>query len=267
MESGAQAGVVEPGSAAGSNGKRIAFKVLSALFAAAAFGGLFGIAVIFAWFDNEDGGIHRVHNMGFGALYGAILTTAFLVQTRRPERKVSAFYQILDAALATAIAGAIATSGFAVLGLFILVAYVILFVLHPFRSQLLHPVREGFSPVLMGLTVVGAVPLIWFALSMAKLQRNGLSIDSHVKNDHWTLMAAMAIGIVLVGFLSAFKFQGWLISAWSAAAALFLYGLISTVYPHKAGSEGTGWGLAAVAGGLVFAAAAYWEGQRAVPAA
>jgi len=35
-------------------------------------------------------------------------------------------------------------------------------------------------------------------------------------------MAAMAIGIVLVGFLSAFKFRGWRISAWSAAAALFL---------------------------------------------
>jgi hypothetical protein len=246
-----------------SNGKRIAFKVLAGLLAAASFGGLFGAAVIFAWFDDSDSGIHRVHDMGFGALYGAILTMGFLVQNWRPEKKLSPFYQILDVALATAIAGAIATSGFAILGLFILIAYVILFVLHPYRSELLRPQREGFSPILLGLTVLGAIPLIWYALSMAKLQRNGFPADPHVSGDHWTTMAAMAIGIVLVGVLAAFKFRGWRISAWCAAAALFLYGLISVVYPHKAGSEGTGWGLVAMAGGVVFAAAAQWEARRA----
>jgi hypothetical protein len=265
MEAGMEPVAAPEEAAGGSRVKRIAFKVLAGLFAAASFGGLFGMAILFAWTDNTDGGIHRVHDMGFGALYGAILTTGFLVQNWRPERKISAFYQILDVALATAIAGAIATSGFAALGLFVLVAYVILLVLHPYRSELLHPQREGFSPVLLGLTVLGAIPLIWFALSAAKLQRNGLAIDPHVKNDHWTLMAAMAIGIVLVAFLSAFKFKGWLISAWSAAGALFLYGLISTVYPHKAGSEGTGWGLAAMAGAFVFAAVAHWESRKSLP--
>jgi hypothetical protein len=263
METGVEPIAAPEASAGSSNGRRIAFKVLAGLFAAASFGGLFGVAIIFAWSDNTDGGIHRVHDMGFGALYGAILTTGFLVQTWRAEKKVSPFYQIIDAALATAIAGAIATSGFAILGLFILIAYVILFVLHPYRSELLHPEREGFSPILLGLTALGAIPLIWFALSMAKLQRNGLAIDPHVKGDHWTLMAAMAMGIVLVGLLSAFKFRGWRISAWSAGAAVFLYGLISTVYPHKAGSEGTGWGLIALFGGLIFVAAAEWEARRA----
>ena len=266
MEAGERLAGAPDVAAPGSNGKRIVFKVLAGLFAAASFGGLFGAAVVFAWFDTDDGGIHRVHDMGFGALYGAILTVGFLVQTWRPEKKVSPFYQILDVALATAIAGAIATSGFAMLGLFILVGYVILFVLHPSRSELLHPHREGFSPILLGLTVLGAIPLVWYALAMAKLQRNGLPVDPHVNEDHWTLMAAMAIGIVLVGFLSAFKFRGWRISAWSAAAALFLYGAISTLYPHKAGSEGTGWGLVAMAGGLVFAAAAHWESRRPIGA-
>jgi hypothetical protein len=263
MEAGTQSAATEA-TAGGSNVTRIAFKVLSGLFAAAAFGGLFGIAVIFAWFDNEDGGIHRVHDMGFGALFGAILTVGLLVQNWRPERKVSAFYQTLDVAVAVIVASALATSGFFILGVFVLIGYGILFVLHPYRSQVLHPQREGFSPILLGLTLVGAIPLIWYALSAAKLQRNGLAIDPHVKNDHWTLMAAMAIGIVLVAFLSAFKFRGWLISAWCAAAALFLYGLISVVYPHKAGSEGTGWGLVAMAGGFVFAAVAHWESRRPV---
>src|SRR5439155_17634095 len=199
MEAGERLAGAPDVAAPGSNAKRIAFKVLAGLFAAASFGGLFGAAVVFAWFDTDDGGIHRVHDMGYGALFGAILTTGFLVQNWRPERKVSAFYQILDVALATAIAGAIATNGFAGLALFILVAYVILFVLHPYRSELLHPQREGFSPLLMGLTLLGAIPLIAFALTTARLQRNGLSLDPHVEAGHWVLMASMAIRIVLVG--------------------------------------------------------------------
>jgi len=266
MEAGVEPVAAPQAAAGGSRGKRIAFKILSGLFAAGAFGGLFGVAIIFAWFDTDEGSIHRVHDMGYGALFGAILTTGFLVQNWRPERKVSAFYQILDVALATAIAGAIATNGFAGLALFILVAYVVPFVRRPYRSELLHPQREGFSPLLMGLTLLGAIPLIAFALTTARLQRNGLSLDPNVEAGHWVLMASMAIGIVLVGFLSAFKFRGWRISARSASAALFLYGLISTVYPHKAGSEGTGWGIIAMAGALLFIAVAEWEARRAVPA-
>lgn len=266
MEAGVQAAVVAQAGARGSKGTRIAFKVLAAIFAAGAFGGLFGVAIIFAWTDNDGGGIHRVHDMGFGALFGAILTTGFLVQNWRPERKISPFYQILHAGLATAIAGALTTRGFGLVGLFILVAYGILFALHPYRSELLHPVREGFSALLLGLSVLGAIPLIWFALTTARLERNGLPTDPHVKMDHWTMMSAMAIGIVLVGFLSAFKFRGWRISAWSAGAAIFLYGLISTVYFDRPGSEGKGWGIVAMAGGLVFIAAAEWEARRAATA-
>ena len=267
MEAGVEPVAAPQVTAGDSNGKRIAFKVVAGVFALAAFLGLFGIAVIFAWFDTDEGSIHRVHDMGFGVLFGVILTTGLLVQNWRPERKVSAFYQILDVALAMAIAGALATKGDGVLGgVVILAGYIILFALHPYRSALLRPEREGFSPVMLGLTIVGAVPLIGFALTTARLQRNGLSLDPHVKQDHWLLMSAMAIAIVLVAFLSSFKFRGWRISAWSASAGLFLYGLISTVYPHKAGSEGTGWGIVAMAGGIVFAAAAAWEARRTSPA-
>jgi hypothetical protein len=247
----------------GSSGKRIAFKILAGVFTAGAFLGLFGVAIIFAWFDNDEGGIHRVHDMGYGVLFGALLTTAVLLQNWRPERRISAFYQILDVGVATLIGGAIATDGFTLVGgVIVLVAYGILFALHPYRTALLKPEREGFSPVLLALTVLGAIPLVWYALTMAKLQRNGLSLDPHVKMGHWALMGAMAIGIVLVGFLSSFKFRGWRISAWSAGAGAFLYGLVTVVYPHRAGAEGTGWALVALFGGLVFIAAAEWEARR-----
>jgi hypothetical protein len=208
-----------------------------------------------------------VHYMAFGALFGVILTTALVVQNWHPETKISAFYQILDVGLALLVAGLITQSADgAIFGAIILVAYGVLFALHPYRWMLTKPPREGFSAVMMGLTLLGAIPLFWAALSWASLQRNGNPADLHVKNEHWTLMAAMAIGIVLVAFLSSFKFVGWKITARCAAAALFLYGLIALVYPHKAGSQGTGWSLVAMAGALVFAAAAEWESRKA-PAA
>jgi hypothetical protein len=251
-----------------SRGKLIAFKILVWLFALGAFFGLFGFTVISAWWENSDGGIHRVHYMAFGALFGVILTTALVVQHWNPHRKISSFYSILDVGLTMLIAGGLAESPTAaVFGLGILVAYGILFALHPYRRLLTHPPREGFSVLLMALTIGGAIPLIWFATTTARLQRNGLPIDPHIKNEHWTLMTAMLIGIVLVAFLSAFKFAGWKITARSAGAALFFYGLIATVYPHKAGSNGTGWSLAALFGGLVFVAAAEWESRKAVSTA
>jgi hypothetical protein len=244
--------------------RALAFKIMIWFFAVASFGGLMGFSVFTAWFESSDGGIHRVHIMAFGVMYGVMMSTAFVVQNWHVERKISAFYQILDVALATLIGGAIATSsGGATFGVILLVVYAIVFALHPHRALLTHPPREGFSALLMGLTVAAAIPLLWFASSAASLQRNGIPLDPHVKNDHWTLMASMAIAIVLVAFLSAFKFPGWKISARCAGAGLFLYGMISTVYPDRAGAEGTGWGIAALLGGLGFIAAAEWEARRA----
>jgi hypothetical protein len=253
------AGTVAP------QGKHITFRVLVWVFAAGSLFGLFGFAFITAWFDSSDGGIHRVHYMGFGALFGIILTTALVVQNWHPENKISAFYQMLDVGLALFLAGLLATDAGGIIGgLVVLVAYGILFALHPARRLLTHPPREGFSLVMLAMTLVGAVPLIWFAVSSASLQRNGSPIDPHVKSDHWTLMTAMALGILLVALLSSFKFKGWRISAWCAGVSLFFYGLISTVYSSKAGSHGSGWGVTAMIGAAIFVIAAELESRRAL---
>jgi hypothetical protein len=104
----------------GRKGRRIAFAVGSAIFAAGAFGGLFGLGVLIGWFDTEDGGIHRVHMVGFGVLYGVILTVALVAMTRRPERRTSAFYQVLATAVAALIASlASADSSYLSLGVIV----------------------------------------------------------------------------------------------------------------------------------------------------
>ena len=235
---------------------------MAGILAAASFGVLFGVSIFIGWFETRHGGAHRVHNSGYAALSGAIITVGFLVQNWRPETKVSAFYQVVAAAIALVIAGLLSLSVFGVVGLFIAIAAGVLLVLHPFRSVVLRPEREGFSAPLMALTALSAIPLVWFAVSMAEFQRTGVQADPHVGEGHWFTMAAMALAIPLAGALAAFKFRGWHITAWSAGAAAFLYGLASLIFPTLPGSEGAGWGIVAMLGGALFAGVAEWERRR-----
>jgi hypothetical protein len=251
-------------------GRLIAFRVLVVLFGIGAAGGLFGAGLIVGWFDTTEGGIHRVHDIGFGVLAGVFVTVGFLAQLRSPERNVSARYQIVAAGVGVLIAGLIAADPGTGLFFFLVpvVALAILVAVHPASTALMKG-TPSFSPVLAGITVVGAVPLTWFALHAAKLQRTGFPADPHVKQSHWTIMAAMALAILLVALVSSLKLPGWRISAWSAGAGAFFYGLASAVFatfpgssvPYP-GSEGVSWGLVGILGGLMFIAAAEWEARR-----
>jgi hypothetical protein len=257
-----------------SRGRLIAFKVLAVLFGLGAFGGLFGAGIVVGWFDTTEGGIHRVHDIGFGVLAGVFVTVGFLSQLRNPEGQVSARYQIVAVGVAALIAGLIASDPGTGLFFFLIpiVALAILLAVHPAGTTLMKGQRSP-RPVLATLAVAGAIPLTWFALTAARLQRTGFPSDPHVKQSHWTIMASMALAIVLVGLLASMRLPGWRVSAWCAGAGASLYGLASVVFatfpgtsvPYP-GSEGATWGLVAIAGGLVFIAAAEWETRRS-PAA
>lgn len=253
-----------------SRGRLIAFRVLAVLFGLGALGGLFGAGLIVGWFDTTEGGIHRVHDIGFGVLAGVFVTVGFLSQLRNPERQVSTRYQIVAAAVAALIAGFLSSDPGPGLFFFLipLVALAILVAVHPPGAALMR--AEGSFSLLLALpAVAGAIPLTWFALTAAKLQRTGLANDPHVEQSHWTIMASMALAIVLVALLSAMRLPGWRISAWCAGGGAFFYGLASVVFatfpgttvPYP-GSEGVSWGLVAILGGLVFIAVAEWEARQ-----
>ena len=237
------------------------------MFALGAIGGLFGIGLIIGWFSNDDGGIHRVHLIGFGVLYGALLATAAVALAVRPDTP-SAFWQVVTVGVASVLGGALSTNvGVVMLGAFVLVGAAILFALHPALDSVLHP---GFrpSPVLGAVVLLGSVPLVGLGLAAARLQRTGPPADPHVNQGHWAIMASMAFGLVLCGLLAAARARGWRVTAWSAGLGLAVYGLASVVFARipgtdvpYAGSEGVGWGLVAIAGGLVFVAVAEWQAR------
>jgi hypothetical protein len=250
--------------------RRIAFALLAWVFGAGGLGGLFGIGIVIGWFDSDEAGIHRVHDIGFGVLYGVLVTIAFWALTWRPETKPSVFLQVVVTAVAVVIGALVSTDpGYLTIAAILLVAAAILLALHPAREEILRP-KARFSMPMGVFAVAGAVPLVWFGSTAARLQRTGPPNDPHVSQGHWTTMASMAFGLVLVGLLASARIRGWRITAWSAGIGAAVYGLASIVF-HRfpgtnvryAGSEGIGWGLVALIGGLAFVAVAEWEARRA----
>ncbi len=240
-------------------GRSVAFRVFAFLFGAGALGGLFGIGIVIGWFDTDEGGIHRVHDLGFGVAYGVLIAAAFFALTVRPAGRPSVFLQTVAVAAAVVFATVLSADlPYLIIAASLVIAAAVLLLLHPARGEVLHPAAEPSRP-LAAFVVVAAVPLIWFGLAAASLQRNGPASDPHVSMSHWTTMASMAFALVLVGLLASLRIRGWRFTAWCAGVGAAVYGLASIVFARfpvsgvrYAGSQGIGWGIVALLGGVAF---------------
>jgi hypothetical protein len=226
--------------------------------------GFFGMTtLVLGWFESDDGTFIPVTDLGYGALLGILITGGLLVQLRTPERKIAGMQQATLAILAGFIAAPIARDHQGLVpGLGMLASVGVLVALHPARGEFLR-LGTGFSPALAAIAVLGAVPLIGYALSMAAQARELAGPPHHIQR--LTTMAALAIALPLAGLLAAFQTRGWRISAWCAGAAALVFGLASMVFPNYRGSAGRGWGALALAGGLLFVLVAEWEVWRVRP--
>lgn len=224
--------------------------------------GFFGLTtLVIGWFEDLEGAAGPVTELGYGALVGIILTMGLASQLRAPDRKIAGLQQAALVIPALLIGSAIAFDTQNLVPAAILSAAVgILLALHPVRREFL---RTGgaISPLLLAITILGALPLLRYALEMGAQARELEGPPHHVQR--LSTMAAMAIAIVLVGLLAASKTRGWRIPAWSAGTATMVFGLASMVFPDHPGAQGRGWGVVAIAGGVLFIAAAEWEVWRA----
>jgi hypothetical protein len=252
----------KPARASGSRFRRIAFNAWAAILVAGYGVAFFGYtSLVLAWFEDVEGVAGPVTDLGYGVLVGIIQTTGLLVQLRGPERKIAGVQQTFLVIPALLIGSAIASdSQNLVPALILLPAVGILLALHPARGEFF---RRGAAPSwsLLAITVIGAVPLVAYALDMGAQARDLVGPPHHVQR--LSTMAAMAVAIVLTGLLAALRTRGWRIPAWSAGVAAIMFGLASVVFPDQPGAVGRGWGGVAIAGGVLFIAMAEWEARRA----
>ena len=249
--------------------RRTLYSAAAGLFAAIFGLGLFGlVALVVGWTDNESGGIHRIHIIGgMGVTAGIFIAVPLLILMWRRD-DVALLQAIAIVGLASAVASVVA-SDWPWLALLPIVAIPVVALLavgrgwRPFARA-----GKGFAPAVFLVVLASAVFWVTYALSTARLQRIGSPHDPHVQMHHWTSMASMALAIVFVGLLASLKTKGWVIVAGLVAAGSVVYGVASIVFARFPGTdlpypggEGVGWGLAAVAGGVAMAAAAWWDSR------
>lgn len=223
--------------------------------------GFFGlISLVIGWFESLEGVAGPVTELGYGALFGIVLTFGVLVQLRAPERKIAAMQQVALVIPALLIGSAIAEDAQNLIAVLILVpALGVLLALHPARREFLKR-GDSFSPTLLLVAILGGIPLIGYALHMGAEAQELSGPPHHVQR--LSTMAAMAVAILLTGLLASLKTRGWMIPAWSAGSAAVVFGLASMAFPDHPGAEGRGWASMAIAGGVLFIGVAEWEARR-----
>jgi hypothetical protein len=243
--------------------RRAAFLIWDAILVLVFGVGAFGLTVlVIGWFESLEGVAGPVTELGHGALVGIILSGGLLAQLRAPERKIAAMQQVLLVIPSLALGSAVAADTQNLVPALILVPGLgILLALHPARAELF---RRGasVSPALLALGLAGGIPLIAYALDMGAQARELTGPPHHVQR--LSVMAALAIAILLTSLLAALQTQGWRIPAWCAGSAAVVLGLAFMAFPEHPGAEGRLWAGLAIAGGLVFVTVAEWE-RRSVP--
>lgn len=195
-------------------------------------------------------GIHRLHVMGIATVVTVFLL-GLLSQAYRPSERVATMWgAFVLMAVITATTLALGVGRPEEVIPFMLFAAVA-FVAHPAGWGLF---RRGasYSPALLALVLVAAVPLLAFAVGQWSLSTN--PADSHATMGHYLMMAGLAIAPLVYGIPAALGFAGWRLAGWLAALPIAYYGLMSVGFTTQSGSTGVMWGTAAILWAIAFVA-------------
>ncbi len=252
--------------------RRTAFFIWAAILSLT-FGILFigtTMLTIGMWVAHQNALTTPVSDLSFFALGAIIIGMGFAVQLRAPERKLAGVQQAVLGILALAVAGLIGNRIEPLVGsLIFLGAAAILAALHPARRAFFQ-LGAGLSAPLAALSILAAVPAVWYAASMLALARHAgpsCFFGRCASGDRLAEMAALALAIVLVGLLSALKTPGWRGAARSAGTSAVILGLASIVLPGAPGALGQAWGALTATWGVLFVVAAEWEARQQTPSA
>lgn len=255
------AGVAEAASAA----RRTVFRWTSV--ALGAFIGVMSfafIALVSSWFVGGERDIHRVHDLGWGALGGLLVALPMILQGWRPESGGALQQQILIASVALVAASAL--GNFNPATPIALVVAGLLWWLHPQRRAVLAR-GGGLEPMIASIAVLAAAPLVAYALGQAEISRACPpgGIEPHCQELHWTMMAALALALPVAGLAASLRAPGWRIATRTAGAAGLVFAAASLVFPDRASAVESGWAVAGLIAAVVFLAVAEWRGRTVSP--
>jgi hypothetical protein len=230
--------------------RRFTFYGLAGLFA-----GVLSLDFLHHLFDfSSDGGVHHIHVAMHAVITGSLLL-GIALQLRSPARRVAPMQMAFVVSVVTATVGAL-TGGFAVLPIAFIVVGGVLSLLHPSRGQILRPGRV--NRVLLVVAALAATPVVGYAYGQFRLQINRAD-PIHSSSGHYAVMAAAAISLLLLVVVSALSARGARVPGWTAGIGVIVLGALSIVGPADSSSLGIGWGIAAIAGGIVVVGLTEWH--------
>ena len=200
-------------------------------------------------------GVHRLHVMGIAAVVSVFLLGLF-AQAYRPTQRVASMW----GAFLTILVVTAGTVGYGVgrpeevIPFFLLTA--IAFAAHP-AGRALFRQGESYSPALLALIAVAAIPTFAFAATQFGLSAS--SIDSHAVSGHYVMMAGLILAPLAYGTFAALGFAGWRLAAWLAALPMAYYGLLAISFPIQSGAVGTIWAIGALCWAIAFVVTAEYS--------
>lgn len=203
---------------------------------------------------SADAGVHHIHVAMHAVITGALLL-GIALQLWSPARRVAAIQMAFAVSVVTATVGAL-TGGVAVLPIAFIVVGGILSLLHPSRGEILRPGRVNRA--LLVAAALAATPAIGYALGQFRLQINRAD-PIHSSSGHYAVMAAATVSLLLMVVVAALGAHGSRVPSWTAGLGAILLGAFSIVGPADSSSLGIGWGIAAIAGGIVVVGLSEWH--------
>ena len=220
---------------------------------------------VLTWTPGHVYTTHRVHHVALGAVFG-LFVLGLAAQLYRPRARVGWLQtSLLVFGLLAVVQAIVAGVGEAAGLLLFLGPAIVIGLLHPERGALVPslPRREDLDPRVLGVALVGAVPLAIFAATQVDLQLT--AADSHANFGHYAMMATASLFVAVAAVLGSLTSTGWRTLVYAAAVVAILAGVMTVRYPGPEQGVGVGilGGLDAVVWGLAFVSvAAYADVQR-----
>lgn len=236
--------------------RRVAFSIVAGLIGLLT--GVVGMA-IYLDANSTERMVHRLHDIGPALMLLLIFAGACVALVATAGRIVAPMQQLMAGVVALATATVMSGRRDPAVGVLI-VLILALAALHPARAELL---KAGQRPsrLLGAMALAGAIPLTWFALDQAALQRSSVVADAHGTEAHYAGMAATALVFAVVALVASLRTTGWRVPAWTAAMGVGLFGLASFSTPRLPGSFGPAGAVVAMVGAVAFLVVVEFEAR------
>lgn len=193
----------------------------------------------------QEFGLHQIHDMVGSAIVWLAFVAPLVLLLYHPKERVNTVLVPIMVTGPIAVLGYLSSSPLVMAYSIVSVLALLVVVLHPAGRTLVEFDRVDYvDRRLVGLFVIGAIPLLVYAGSEVLMQLG--PVDEHGVFVHYGAMAIAGFLVVFMGAMAVFRQRDRRFATWFAGLMAAYIGLASIAYPTNPSSVGL------VGGALLF---------------